>query len=87
MVERYLVLESSQSGFRNYRAVQMVKWKNNGTLIRVDLDLKNAFTSAGHSCVWTILEGCRVLDVWMLKNIYENSSMRVQVGGLRRYLP
>jgi hypothetical protein len=61
--------------------------KNNSTLIQVDLDFKNAFNSAGRSCVWTILEGCRVLDVWMLKNIYENSFMRVQVGGLRQYLP
>jgi len=55
--------------------------KNNGTLIRVDLDFKNAFNSAGHSCLWTILEGFGVPDVWLLKSIYENSSMRVQVGG------
>jgi len=55
--------------------------KNDGTLIRVDLDFKNAFNSAGHSCLWTILEGFRVPDVWLLTNIYENSSMRVQVGG------
>ena len=55
--------------------------KNDGTLIRVDLDFKNAFNSAGHSCLWTILEGFGVPDVWLLKNIYDNSSMRVQVGG------
>jgi len=55
--------------------------KNDGTLIRVDLDFKNAFNSAGHSCLWTILEGFGVPDVWLLKNIYENSSMWVQVGG------
>jgi len=91
LVERYSVLESSQFGFRNSRAVQLViqkaNWlvreamKNDGTLIRVDLDFKNAFNSAGHSCLWTILEGFRVPDVWLLKSIYENSSMRVQVGG------
>jgi len=76
---------------RNSIAVQLViqkaNWliweamKTDGTLIRVDLDFKNAFNSAGHSCLWTILEGFRVPDVWLLKNIYENSSMRVQVGG------
>jgi len=55
--------------------------KNDGTLLRVDLDFKNAFNSAGHSCLWTILEGFGVPDVWLLKNTYENSSMRVQVGG------
>jgi len=55
--------------------------KNDGTLIRVDLDFKNAFNSAGHSCLWTILEGFGVPDVWLLKNIYENSSMWVQVRG------
>jgi len=55
--------------------------KNDGTLIQVDLDFKNAFNSAGHSCLWTILEGFGVPDVWLIKNIYENSSMRVQVGG------
>jgi len=91
LVERYSVLESSQFGFRNSRAVQLViqkaNWlirgaiKNDGMLIRVDLDFKNAFNSAGHSCLWTILEGFGVPDVWLLKNIYDNSSMRVQVGG------
>jgi len=55
--------------------------KNDGTLIRVDLDFKNAFNSLGHSCLWMILEGFGVPGVWLLKNIYENSSMRVQVGG------
>ena len=55
--------------------------KNDGTLIRVDLDFENAFNSAGHSCLWTILEGFGVPNVWLLKYIYENSSMRVQVGG------
>jgi len=57
-VERYSVLESSQLRFRNSRAVQLViqkaNWlireamKNDGTLIRVDLDFKNALNSAGH---------------------------------------
>jgi len=91
LVERYSVLESSQFGYRNSRAVQLViqkaNWlireamKNDGTLIRVDLDFKNAFNSAGHSCLWTIMEGFGIPDVWLLRNIYQNSSMRVQVGG------
>jgi len=91
LVERSSDLESSQFGLRNSRAVQHViqkaNWliqevmKNDGTLIRGDLEFKNAFYSAGHSCPWTILEGFGVPDVWWLKNIYENSSMRVQVGG------
>jgi len=90
-VERYWFHESSQFGCRNSRAVQLViqkaNWlireamKNDGTLIRVDLDFKNAFNSAGHSCLWTILKGFGVPDVWLRKNINENSSMRVQVGG------
>ena len=59
LVERYSVLESSQFGFRNSRAVQLViqkaNWlireamKNDGTLIRVDLDFRNAFNSSGYS--------------------------------------
>jgi len=91
LVERYLVLKSSQFRFRNSRVVQLVikkaNWlileamKNDCTLIRVDIDFKNAFNSAGHSCLWTILEGFWVPDVWLLKNIYENSSMWVQVSG------
>ena len=51
--------------------------KNDSTLIRVDLDFKNAFNSAGHSCLWSILEGLGVPDVCLLKNIYERSFMRV----------
>jgi len=91
LVERYSVLESLQFGFRNSRAVQLViqkanrliqeAMKNDSTLIRVDLDFKNAFNSVSYSCLWTILEGFGVPDIWLLKNIYENSSMRVQVGG------
>jgi len=91
LVEHYSVLESSQFGFRNSRAVQLViqkaNWltreamQNDGTLIRVDLNFKNAFNSAGQSCLWTILEGFGVPVVWLLKYIYDNSSMRVQVGG------
>jgi len=48
--------------------------KNDGMLIQVDLDFKNTFNSAGHSCLWTILKGFEVPDVWLLKKIYENSS-------------
>jgi len=72
LVERYSFFESLQCGFRNSRAVQLVirkaNWlmreamKNKGTLIRVDLDLKNAVNSAGHSCIWSILEGFGVPD-------------------------
>ena len=61
LVERVSVLESSQFGFRNSKAVQLViqkaNWlireamKNNSTLIRVDLYFKIAFNSAGHSCL------------------------------------
>jgi len=55
--------------------------KSDSKLIRVDLDFKNAFNSAGHSCLWKILEGFGVPDVSLLKDIYENSSMRIQVEG------
>ena len=59
--EKYAVLESSQFGFRNSSSVQLViqkaEWltrqamKSDGELIKVDLDFKNAFNSAGHSCL------------------------------------
>ena len=61
LTEKYAVLEASQFGFRNARAIQLViqkaRWltrqamKSDGKLIRVDLDFKNAFNSAGHSCL------------------------------------
>jgi len=91
LTEKYAVLEATQFGFRNARAVQLViqkaRWltrqamKSDGKLIRVDLDFKNAFNSAGHSCLWKILEGFGVPDVSLLKDSYENSSMRIQVDG------
>jgi len=49
-------------------------------LIRIDLDFKNAFNSAGHSCLWRILEGFGVPDVSLLSSIYERSTMRIRVG-------
>ena len=59
--ENYAVMEGSQDGFRAHREVQMVvqraHWvqqqamEESGTRIQIDLDFKNAFNSAGHSCV------------------------------------
>ena len=42
-------------------------------LIRIDLDFKNAFNSAGHSCLWAILRGLRVPDVDFLEDLYSKS--------------
>jgi len=54
--------------------------KQDTRLIRVDLDFKNALYSAGHSSLWKILEGFGVPDVSLLSSIYEDSTMRIQVG-------
>jgi len=55
--------------------------KNDSKLTQEVQDFKDTFDLAGHSCLWSILEGFGVPDVFLIKNIYENSSMRVQVGG------
>jgi len=88
--ENYAVLEGSQYGFRAHRGVQMVvqreHWvqqqamKENGTLIQINLDFKNAFNSAGHSCLWVILRGLGVPDEDFLEDLYSNSWMKIQVG-------
>jgi len=54
--------------------------KESSTLIRIDLDFKNAFNSAGHSCLWVILRGLGVPDVDFLEDLYSNSWMKIQVG-------
>jgi len=87
LMEKYAVLESSQHGFRGSRSVQLViqkeRWllrqamRQNTKLIRVDLDFKNAFNSAGHSSLWKILEGLGIPDVSLLSSIYERSTMRI----------
>ena len=81
LTENYAVMEGSQYGFRTHRGVQMVvqraHWvqqqamKESGTLIRIDLDFKNAFNSAGHSCLWAILRGLGVPDVDFLEEWYD----------------
>ena len=88
--ENYAVMEGSQYSFRAHHGVQMVvqraHWvqqqamKDSGTLIRFDLDFKNAFNSAGHSCLWVILRGLGVPDVDFLEDLYSNSWMKIQVG-------
>jgi len=90
LAENYAVMEGSQYGFRAHRGVQMVvqraHWvqqqamKESGILIRIDLDFKNAFNSAGHSCLWVILRGLGVPDVDFLEALYSNSWMKIQVG-------
>jgi len=54
--------------------------KESGTLIRIDLDFKNAFNSVGHSCLWLILRGLGVPDVAFLEDLYSNSWIKIQVG-------
>jgi len=46
----------------------------------IDLDFRNAFNSAGHSCLWVILRGLGVPDVDFLEDLFSNSCMKVQVG-------
>ena len=49
--------------------VQQQAMKESGTLIRIDLDFKNAFNSAGQSCLWAILRGLGVPDVDFLEDL------------------
>ena len=60
--------------------VQQQAMKENGTLIRIDLDFKNAFNSAGHSCLWAIIRGLGVPDVDFLEDLYSKSWMKITVG-------
>jgi len=90
LTEYYAVMEGSQYGFRSHRGVQMVvqraHWvqqqamKKCGTVIRIDLDFKNAFNSAGHSCLWAILKGLGVPDVDFIEELYSKSWMKITVG-------
>ena len=78
------MLKSSQHGFRGCRSFQLViqkeRWllkqarKQDTKIIRVDLDFKNAFNSAGHSSLFKILEGFGVPNVSLLSSIYERST-------------
>jgi len=54
--------------------------KESGILIRIDLDFKNAFNSAGHSCLWAILRGLGVPDVDFLEDLCNRSWMKITVG-------
>jgi len=62
--------------------VQRAHWVQQqcGTVIRIDLDFKNAFNSAGHSCLWAILRGLGVPDVDFLEEVYSKSWMKITVG-------
>jgi len=60
--------------------VQQQAMKESVTLIRIDLDFKNAFNSAGHSCLRAILRGLGVPDVDFLEYLYSKSWMKIQAG-------
>jgi len=53
--------------------VQQQAMKQCGTLIRIDLDFKTVFNSAGHSCLWAILRGLELPDVDFLEALYSGS--------------
>lgn len=81
LAERHGVLESSQFGFRRLHRVTdsvqkqqlLLKFAKmgDGKLIRIDLDYANAFNSAGHACLWAILEKFGVPDIDLLKSFYD----------------
>jgi len=54
--------------------------KECGTVIRIDLGFKNAFNSAGLSCLLAILTGLGVPDVDFLEKLYSKSWMKITVG-------
>ena len=60
--------------------VQQQAMKESVTLIRIDLDFKNAFNSAGHSCLLAILRGLGVPDVDFLEDLYGKSCTKITVG-------
>ena len=60
--------------------VQQQAMKESGTVIRIDLDFKNAFNSAGLSCFWAILRGPEVPDVDFLEELCSKSWMKITVG-------
>jgi hypothetical protein len=90
LAERHGVFESSQYGFRwLHRVTDSVQKQQlllkfamagDGKLVRIDLDYANAFNSAGHACLWAILEKFGVPDIDLLKNFYDLASMRLHVG-------
>ena len=90
LAEKYRLFESSQFGFRWLTgvtsSVQKQQWllklakTGDGTLIRIDLDYRNAFNAAGHACLWAILEKFGVPDVQLLKDFYDQAGMEVCVG-------
>jgi len=59
--------------------------KESGTLI--DLDFRNAFNSAGHSCLWVIFRELGVPDVDFLEALYINSWMEKPVGSAAQNAP
>jgi len=60
--------------------VQQQAMKESGTVIRIDLDFKNAFNSVEHSCLWAIPRGLGVPDVDFLEELYSKSWMKITVG-------
>jgi hypothetical protein len=90
LAERHGVFESSQYGFRwLHRVTDSVQKQQlllkfamagDGKLVRIDLDYANAFNSAGHACLWAILEKFGVPDIDLLKNFYDLASMRLHDG-------
>jgi len=90
LVERNGLFEPTQFGFRwLHRVTDSVQKQQfllkfakagDGKLIRIDLDYANAFNSAGHACLWAILEKFGVPDIDLLKIFYDLASIWICVG-------
>ena len=65
---------------RGLTGVQQQAMKESGTLIRIDLDFRNAFKAAGHSCLWAIFRGLGVPDVDFLEDLHSKLWMKITVG-------
>ena len=91
IVERANILEPGQAGGRRGRGTDLnlckLVWimqeaqKQERTVVRVDVDFRNAFNAMSQAALWAVMEELNIPDVDLLKDLYANATVRLKPGG------
>jgi hypothetical protein len=91
IVERANILEPGQAGGRRGRGtdlnlcklvrIMQEAQKQKRTVVRVDVDFRNAFNAMSQAALWAVMEELNIPDVDFLKGLYANATVRLKPGG------
>ena len=55
--------------------------KQERNVVRVDVDFRNTFNAMSQAALWAVMEELNIPDVDILRDLYDNATVRLKPGG------